>query len=105
MPNVYSQEQMNAAGRRDQERARIRERRGGVHPFGRSGRMTGAVDFSAFMNAVNVEGREVASAAAEGYWKDMRRRYPWLRLEKDTNRNPHRRRTRLGVSSFHKVYG
>jgi len=33
---------------------------------------------AALMNAVAAEGPEVLSNAAEGYWRDMGKRYPWL---------------------------
>ena len=33
---------------------------------------------AALMNAVAAEGPEVLSNAADGYWRDMGKRYPWL---------------------------
>ena len=41
---------------------------------------------AALMNAVAAEGPEVLSSAADGYWRDMGKRYPWLANGKDSGR-------------------
>lgn len=49
---------------------------------GSTGRLVRQVGVTAFMNAVQTEGPEVATAAGEGYWRDMDRRYPWIAAER-----------------------
>lgn len=41
---------------------------------------------AALMNAVAAEGTEVLSSAADGYWRDMGKRYPWLANGEDSGR-------------------
>ena len=41
---------------------------------------------AALMNAVAAEGPEVLSSAADGYWRDMGKRYPWLANGEDSGR-------------------
>jgi len=70
---MISAAELVAAERRDRE---LFQRRGGVARLGGgSGRMKRQISTVAVMNAVNTEGRDVLSAAAEGYWKDQDRRY------------------------------
>jgi hypothetical protein len=97
----YSEAQMRAAMRRDQERAGLRLERVRI---GRTGRMTHSVDLDAAMCAVNNEGPDVLSAAADGYWADQRRRYPWIDCDPDT-RGSVGLRNRLGRVKERTVYG
>lgn len=55
------------------DRARAKQRCARIK--GGSGMLRRRVSMAATMNAVDSEGREVLSPAAEGYWKDQERRY------------------------------
>lgn len=61
---------------RDIERAKRRPPGGKV---GKDGRHALTMGRAAFMNSVNREGPAVLSPDADGYWRDMVRRYPHLR--------------------------
>lgn len=62
--------------RRDELRARDAAPGGKV---GRTGRHALSVGQAAYFNALRTEGPEVATAAGDGYWRDMVRRHPHLR--------------------------
>lgn len=61
------------------------------------------VSLAALMNAVNTEGREVLSPAADGYWEDMKRMYPWSNTMPD-KAAPRGLRNRLGRVKERTVY-
>lgn len=50
----------------------------------------------AYMNAIATEGVEVQTAAADGYWKDMRKRYPHIDLQPDKGADRGHGGNRLG---------
>jgi len=57
------------------------------------------VDQRAVLNAVSTEGKEVLGAAGKGYWEDMQRRYPHMRIDGrpiPSGRSLNERRCRLG---------
>jgi len=58
-----------------------------------------SVSPEAVANAVRTEGREVMSAAGEGYWKDMRRMYPHLDMQPDKG-GADSPRTRFGKATM-----
>jgi len=76
--------------------------RGNLQRFGRSGRLNRQISVTAVMNAVDTEGREVLTPAAEGYWKDQDRRYFGIQ---DGTRNVTVMKNRLGRVTYRKVYG
>lgn len=86
--------------RRDQELARKRMRAGGGRLEGSSGRLTSQISLGALMNAVDTEGREVLSAAGDGYWRDQARRYE---LGGDCHPAPGRR-NRFGRVTWSRSY-
>ena len=47
------------------------------------GRHTFRASLTAVMNAVATEGREVMMEEGNGYWEDMKRRYPWTNPSPD----------------------
>jgi len=77
-------------------------KRGELSRFGRSGRLNRQISITAVMNAVNTEGREVLTPAADGYWKDQDRRYFGIA---DGSRNTTTMKNRLGKVTYRKVYG
>lgn len=70
---------------------------------GREG-LAARVDLSAVANAVLTEGREVMTSAGRGYWRDMYRRYPHLRVmdgrPRGDDRSLNQRRGPHGVASI-----
>jgi hypothetical protein len=100
----YTRQQLRQAQRLDQAVAR---ERGAVNRFGKSGRLTRQVSLTAFMNAVNGEGREVGTSRdAEGYWKDMERLYPWIKTHHDISvPAAGAMRNRHGRVSERRIYG
>lgn len=58
--------------------ARARETRRMDGRIGKTGRLDRRVHVDAVMNAVDSEGPEVLSRAADGYWRDQERLYPWI---------------------------
>lgn len=57
----------------------------------------------AYMNAVRTEGPEVQGADAEGYWKDMRKRYPHIDLQPDKGADRGHGGNRLGWGRRYEV--
>lgn len=72
----YSRAELDAAKRQDMEMG-ARRRKLDLR-VGKTGRLVQQISSTAFFNAVNQEGPEVATAAGEGYFRDMRRLYPWI---------------------------
>jgi len=72
MAERYTRAEMEAALRADLQLAR--EGADGQR-LGRTGRLMRRRSLKAVMNAVNLEGRAVLSAEADGYWRDQDRRY------------------------------
>jgi len=76
-------------------------KRGELRRFGESGRLTRQISTVAVMNAVDTEGREVLTTAAEGYWKDQDRREFGI---SEGSRSVKVMKNRHGRVSFRKVY-
>jgi len=114
--NGYTREALDLAVNMNQvqERQRLRlataevfdrklaRSRGELKRFGKSGRLNRQISVVAVMNAVNTEGREVLTPAAEGYWKDQDRRYFGIT---EGSASVTAMRNRLGRVTYRKVYG
>lgn len=76
-PKPYDAATLADARANDIARAKLRG--DGSNRLGKtSGRLRMQVDLRAVMNAVDGEGPEVLTKAADGYWADMRRRHPHI---------------------------
>jgi hypothetical protein len=62
----------------ERDSVELARRRPEVARVGNTGRLRRQVPLDAVMNAVNSEGPEVLSKAADGYWADMDRRHPQI---------------------------
>ena len=94
--------EMRAALERDLTRARARPEYGRI---GKSGRLVMQIDTVAAMNAVDAEGPDVLTAAGDEYWRDMRRRHPWIDTMPDRGAVSVRAmRNRHGRVAWRKVY-
>jgi hypothetical protein len=73
----YSRTELEAAKRLDQEMGARRRKLGDLR-VGRTGRLRQQISTTAFFNAVNQEGPELATSAGDAYWRDQERLYPWI---------------------------
>ena len=100
---MISAENLQQAEVRDRQLFAERRRTGACR-LGKkgSGRLVRQISTAAVMNAVNTEGREVLTAAADGYWKDQDRRY--FGVINSPAGGVRVMRNRHGRVSFRKVY-
>lgn len=73
----YSRAELDAAMKQDKAMGRARLKMGDLR-VGKTGRLARQISQTAFFNAVNSEGPEVATAAGEQYFRDQERLYPWI---------------------------
>ena len=73
---AYTRTELEAAKRLDQAMG-ARRRKMDLR-VGKTGRLARQISTTAFFNAVNQEGPEVATAAGEQYFRDQERLYPWI---------------------------
>ena len=73
----YSRAELDAAKRLDMELGARRRKMGDMR-VGKTGRLARQISTTAFFNAVNQEGPEVATAAGEQYFRDQERLHPWF---------------------------
>jgi hypothetical protein len=73
----YSRTELEAAKRQDQAMGARRRKMGDLR-VGKTGRLRQQISTTAFFNAVNQEGPELATAAGDQYWRDQERLHPWI---------------------------
>jgi hypothetical protein len=73
----YTDGELAAAKKLDMKMFKRRAALGDAR-IGKTGRLRGQVSTTAFFNAVNQEGPEVATAAGNEYWRDQERLHPWI---------------------------
>lgn len=74
---AYSRTELEAAKRQDQALGARRRKMGDLR-VGKTGRLRQQISTTAYFNAVNQEGPEIATAAGDQYWRDQERLYPWI---------------------------
>lgn len=72
----YTRAELLAAKRQDQALGRQRQKMD--LRVSKRGRLRGQISTTAYFNAVNQEGPEVATQAGEQYFRDQERLYPWI---------------------------
>jgi hypothetical protein len=77
VPKSYTKAQLAQAMKQDKEMGRARLKMGDLR-VGKTGRLARQISTTAFFNAVNQEGPEVATADGAQYFRDQERLYPWI---------------------------